>query len=107
VPDAGAAALVQSYEVVYHAVTQRYLLRNLNTGEQVDLPTLQAALDRLANVEGLPVLDAGLVERGRLYEARVRAVLDMGNAPEALRWLLFWTDDWSGSSEWYKWKLRP
>ena len=53
--DAGVAALEQRYELSYHALSQRYLVRNLNTGEQQDFGTLQAALDRLGEVRGLPV----------------------------------------------------
>lgn len=106
IPDAGIASLVQSYEVSYHALSQRYLLRNMNTGEQQDYGTLDAALERVEEVRGLPVIDAALVEEGPTYEVGVRAVLDMGTVPDALAWLLFWTDDWSNSSEWYSWTLR-
>jgi len=105
-PDDGLASLAQSYEVGYHALSQRYLLRNLNTGEQDDFGTLDGALEHLAEVRGLPVIDAALVEEGPTYEVRVRAVLDMGTVPDALGWLLFWADDWSVDSEWYVWTLR-
>jgi hypothetical protein len=30
----------------------------------------------------------------------------MRTAPDALNWLLFWTDDWSATSEWYAWTHR-
>jgi hypothetical protein len=105
-PDAGIAALLQSFEVNYHALSQRYLLRNVNTGEQQDYGSLDAALERIGEVRGLPVIDAALVEEGPAYEVGVRAVLDLGTVPDALSWLLFWTDDWSASSEWYSWTLR-
>jgi hypothetical protein len=105
-PDATVASLVQNYELSYHALSQRYLLRNLNTGEQEDFGTLQAALQRLSDVHGLPVIDAALVERGPSYEAYLRAVLDMSTVPDALKWMLFWADDWSATSEWYTWPLR-
>jgi len=105
--DATVAKLVQSYELNYHALSQRYLVRNLNTGEQQDFGTLQAALERLTEVRGLPVIDSALVEPGNAYEGRVRAVLDLNSGSEALRWILFWTDDWSATSEWYEWPLPP
>lgn len=105
-PDPDVASLVQSYELGYHALSQRYLLRNRNTGEQQDYGTLDNALERVEEVRGLPVIDAALVEEGPTYEVGVRAVLDMGTVPDALAWLLFWTDDWSNSSEWYSWTLR-
>jgi hypothetical protein len=105
-PDATVASLVQSYEINYHALSQRYLLRNLNTGEQQDFGTLEAALEACSEVRGLPVIDAALVEDGPSYEARVRAVVDMSTVPDALGWLMFWADDWSATSEWYTWPLR-
>ena len=106
-PDAGIAALEQRYEVSYHALSQRYLVKNLNTGEQQDFGSLQAALDRVGELHGLPVIDATLVSDGPVYEGRIRAVLEMNTAPDVLGWLLFWTDDWSAESNWKTWTLRP
>ena len=106
-PDAEVAALQQRYEVAYHALSQRYLVRNLNTGEQLAFGSLQAALDRVSELRGLPILDSALVEEGPTYEGRIRAVLDLNTAPDVLGWLLFWTDDWSQESDWAVWTLRP
>ena len=106
-PDAGIAALEQRYEVSYHALSQRYLVKNLNTGEQQDFGSLQAALDRVGDLRGLPVIDAALVSGGPVYEGRIRAVLGMNTAPDVLGWLLFWTDDWSAESDWKTWTFRP
>ena len=106
-PDPSLAALEQRYEVSYHALSERYLVRNLNTGEQQDFGTLDGALDRVCELRGLPLLDTALVPPGPVYEGRVRAVLDLSTAPEALGWLLFWTDDWSAESDWITWTLRP
>ena len=106
-PDATIAELEQSYELSYHALSQRYLLRNLNTGEQQDFGSLPAALAQLGDVRGLPVIDADLVQGDSRYEVYLRAVIDLSTTPAALQWLLFWTDDWSAASEWFIWPLRP
>jgi Domain of unknown function (DUF4390) len=106
-PDASVAALEQRYEVSYHALSQRYLVRNLNTSEQQDFGSLQAALDRISELRGLPVIDKALVSEGPVYEGRIRAVLGMNTAPDVFGWLLFWTDDWSAESNWKTWTLRP
>ena len=105
--DASVAALEQRYEVSYHALSQRYLVRNLNTSEQQDFGSLQAALDRISELRGLPVIDKALVADGPVYEGRIRAVLGMNTAPDVFGWLLFWTDDWSAESDWKTWTLRP
>ena len=104
-PDADVAGIVQSYEITYHALSQRYLVRNLNTGVQLDFGALDAALDRVSEIRGLPLIDSALVPAGPLYEVRVRGVVNMGAAPDSLRWLLFWTDDWSAASAWRTWTL--
>jgi hypothetical protein len=101
------ASLEQRYEISYHALSQRYLVRNLNTGEQNDFGTLQGALDRVCEIRGLPVIDTALVTPGPVYEGRIRAVLDLSTAPDVLGWLLFWSDDWSAESDWTSWTLRP
>jgi Domain of unknown function (DUF4390) len=106
-PDATVAELEQTYELSYHALSQRYLVRNLNTGEQQDFGSLQAALEQLGDVRGLPVIDADLVRGDSQYEVYLRAVVDLSTTPAALQWLLFWTDDWSATSEWFIWPLRP
>jgi hypothetical protein len=106
-PDPDVASLLQSFELGYHALSQRYLLRNRNTGEQQDFGALSSALDRMATVRGLPLIDAALLDPGTTYEIRVRADLRLRSAPDTFGWLLFWTEDWSATSEWYAWTHRP
>ena len=55
--DETVATLEQRYELVYHALSERYLVRNLNSGEQSSFATLDAALDQLRVVDDLPILD--------------------------------------------------
>ena len=103
--DDTVATLEQRYELLYHAVSGRYLLRNLNSGEQTSYPTLDAALEPLHRIERLPILDEALIGAGR-YEISLRASLDVRTMPDALRFVLFWVDDWRQSSDWYTWPLR-
>jgi hypothetical protein len=105
--DAEVAALVQRYEVTYHALSQRWLVRNLNTGEQNDYGSLDTALARISELRGLPIIDTALLPAGPEYQGRIRAVLDLTTAPDAFGWLLFWADDWSAESDWKTWTLQP
>ena len=102
-PDFTVAALEQHYELVYHALSERYLVRNLNSGEQASYSTLEAALDDLRVVSNLPAFDESLIEPSRRHEISVRASLDVRTMPDTLRFVLFWTDDWRQRSEWYTW----
>jgi hypothetical protein len=101
--DQTVATLDQRYEVVFHALSERYLVRNVNSGEQASYPTLDAALDALRVVSSLPILDRSLIDPTLRHEVSVRANLDVRTMPDALRFVLFWTDDWRRRSEWYTW----
>ena len=101
--DEGVATLEQDYELVYHALSERYLVRNLNSGEQASYPTLDTALDALRVISNLPILDVSLVVPDRRHEISVRATLDVRTMPDTLRFILVWADDWRQRSEWYTW----
>ena len=101
--DETVASLEQHYELVYHALTERYLVRNLNSGEQASFANLDAALDYLRVIEDLPILDGSLLQAQLRHEISLRASLDVKTMPDTLRFVLFWADDWRQRSEWYTW----
>lgn len=100
------AALLQSYELQYHALSERYLVLNRNTGEQTAFANLFSALNFLGRVTQLPLIDAALLEPDETYDIRVRTILSTEDFPGPLRLLTFWRRDWSLRSEWYEWPLE-
>ena len=106
-PNSRIAELTQRYHLQYNAVSARYILRNENSGQQESLSTIDAAIEQLSEVRGLPVLDKALLTADRRYEASVRAKLDYGTVPFSLRLLMFWVNDWHRESDWYTWTLQP
>jgi hypothetical protein len=104
--DNDVAELRQRYQLEYHALSERYIVLNVNSGEQESFASLSAALQFLGRVERLPLIDAALLEDGRSYDVRLRAVLDVEQFPGPLRLLAFWRRDWSLASDWYRWPLR-
>jgi hypothetical protein len=104
--DDTVATLEQHYELVYHALSERFLVRNVNSGEQTSWPTLEDAVESLQLVDRLPILDQLLVLPGFRYEVSLRGRLDVRNLPEALRIVLFWVDDWRQQTDWYTWPLN-
>jgi hypothetical protein len=100
------STLVQAYQLEYHALSERYIVLNVNSGNQESFGSLEAALDHLGKIDRLPLIDAALVEDDREYDVRLRAVLDEEQFPGPLRLLAFWRRDWSIASEWYRWPLR-
>jgi hypothetical protein len=104
--DTTDASLRQLYRLEYHALSERYLVTNLNTGEHSSFSTLFAALNHLGRVEQLPLIDAALLDSSRRYDFRIRAALDVERLSGPLRLLAFWRRDWSLASDWYQWQLE-
>jgi len=100
------AVLHQRYQLEYHALSERFTLQNLNSGDQTSFSTLYAALDWLGHVNHFPLIDAALIEPGHEYYLRMRTVLDAEKLPGPLRLVAFWRRDWSLGSDWYRWQLQ-
>jgi hypothetical protein len=104
--DDDAAELTVRYELEYRPLSQRYIVRNLNSGDQDSFATLYSALNTLGRVQGLPVIDDALLETGKTFRIRIRAMLSTRQYPAPLRLLFFWRDQWQLQSEWIEWLLE-
>ena len=105
-PDDVEAELAVRYELQYSPVSQRYIVRNLNAGDQDSFATLYSALNSLGRVQGLPVIDDAVLDPDADYRIRTRAMLNMQQYPAALRILFFWRGQWQLESEWFEWLLE-
>lgn len=99
------ASLRQRYRLEYHALSQQYLVTNLNTRAQQGYPSRSAAIEAVGTITDLPMLDRRLLKRDENYKARLRASLDIEALPAPLRLLAYLSSDWRVSSKWYTWEL--
>jgi hypothetical protein len=104
--DALEASLTVTYELEYRPLSQRYIVRNLNSGNEDSFATLYSALNNLGRIQGLPVIDDSLLQPGSRYRMRLRALLSTRQYPAALRILFFWRSQWHLESKWYEWILE-
>jgi hypothetical protein len=102
--DAEVVALTLRRELSYHAVSERYVVRDSRSGDQQSYATLEEALKQLGTVDGWPILVEPQLDGGQ-YHVSVRAGVRRGRLPSSLRAIMFWTDDWLRTSEWYSWSL--
>lgn len=100
------AELAVRYELEYRPLTQRYIVRNLNSGDRDSYATLYSALNSLGRVQGLPVIDDALLVPDRPYRVRLRAMLNTEQYPATLRLLFFWRGEWQLQSDWFEWPLE-
>jgi hypothetical protein len=104
--DDTVAELAVRYELEYRPLRERYIVKNLNSGEQDSFATLYSALNSLGRVQGLPIIDDALLDPGREYRIRLRAMLNTEQYPATLRLLFFWRGQWQLQSEWFEWLLE-
>ncbi len=105
-PDDVEAELAARYELEYRPLTQRYIVKNLNSGDQDSFATLYSALNSLGRVQELPVIDDAVLDPDSTYRARLRAMLSTRKYPATLRLLFFWRGQWQLQSEWFEWPLE-
>ena len=99
------ADLVQRYRLEYHALSQQYVIENLNTGVKETYPDLTSALHRQGSVSSLPLIDSALLERSKNYYCRIRSSLAVDELPLPLRVRAYISADWQLSTDWYTLKL--
>jgi hypothetical protein len=96
-------------ELMYHAVSDRYVTRELDSrspNPQHSYATLEEALEALGTVDAFPILVSSQLAPNREYRVSLRAGVRRGQLADTLRVLLFWTDDWHRESEWFSWSLQ-
>jgi len=99
------ATLEQRYEIKYLALTDQYQLNNKNSGSQFVYSTLDEALATLERIDGLPIIDAHLLNKDEHYMVQVRSRLDFDSLPPPLRLKAYFSNDWWLTSGWYSWNL--
>lgn len=100
------AELAVRYELQHRPLSQRYIVRNLNSGDQDSFATLYSALNSLGRIQSLPVIDDALLAPDRAYRLRLRVMLNLQQYPAPLRLLFFWRGQWQLQSEWFEWSLN-
>jgi len=104
--DLGIAELEQGYLLLYHALSESYVVNNLNSGTQTNFISLSRAINYLSRIKELPILDANLLDANKNYYLRVRAHLDIESLPAPMQPLAYISSDWQLASDWYEWPLQ-
>jgi hypothetical protein len=103
--DATQVDVMLRREISWDAVSQRYILKEVKSGDQSSFVALDEAVAAAGLVSGWPVLRESKLDPDASYEIRVRAGYRRGSLPDALRALVFWSNGWNRSSEWKSWLL--
>ena len=95
--DDEVASLEQRYQLQYHALSEQYIVINLNSGARYTFFSISAALQKIGSVNNLPIIDEQLLEDKDIenYYARIRTTLSFENLPVPLK-----LDAWTSRSWW-------
>ncbi|MCF6209170.1 MAG: DUF4390 domain-containing protein [Gammaproteobacteria bacterium] len=103
--DEHIASLEQRTTIQYFALTEQYLLRNLNSGHEASYSTLASVLRALGDIRSLPIIDAKLLDPDEYYMVSIRSYLDFESLPVPLRMRAYISQNWWLTSGWYSWDL--
>jgi len=104
--DKTVAELEQGYLLLYHALSEKYIIHNLNSGAQKNYISLNTALSSLGNINDLPLIDKNLLDDDNYY-VRVRSYLDIESLPAPMRPIAYISSQWQLESDWFSWPLEP
>lgn len=105
-PDETVVSLTRQWQLAYDAIADRYVVNDPATGEHASHASRADALAALARISGLRLADTSRLPPDGRFEMRVRASVEIGELPAAIKMLLFWKS-WSRSTDWYAWSVRP
>jgi hypothetical protein len=94
------------WQLAYDAIAERFVVTDGATGAHVSHATQAEALEALSRISGITIADTASLPEDQRFDMRVRATVEIGDLPAAVRMLLFWKS-WSRTTEWYAWKVRP
>ena len=95
------------FQLQYHALSEKYLVRNLQTGAQDIYPTLRTALLALGRIKSVDLLKKSVLQQNTHYIVRLRVSLDIASLPAPMRPLAWLTTDWHLGSKWFSCPLTP
>lgn len=104
--DKTVAKLEQGYLLLYHALSEKYIIHNLNSGAQHNYINLGSAITALSHLQDFPLIDKNLLDSDDLYYVRLRTYLDIESLPAPMRPIAYISSQWQLESDWFSWPLK-
>jgi hypothetical protein len=95
------------FQIRYHALTELYRVVDLQTGNEQNFVTQDAALYALGEISNLPLVRVAELTPGEAYQLRLRADLDIESLPLPLQPLAYFGRGWKLTTGWSRWPLQP
>ncbi len=89
-----------------HALSKQYRVKNLYTGQSNTYRSFTDMTENIGMIKNLPLADESVLDPGKSYQLRVRAILDIESLPSPLRPLAYISSSWQLSSGWTTWPVQ-
>jgi len=100
------ASYNQRYQVVYHALTQQYIVTNLNSGVQNSYSNRKTALLTMGRINNYSLFDVDSMKIDKGHFGRLRISLLINELPAPMRPWAYINADWNLASDWFVWELK-
>lgn len=94
------------YQVVYHALSQQYIVTNINSGIQNSYSRRNTALLSMGRINDAPLVEKKALPETDAVMVRLRVSLQIEALPAPMRPWAYINSDWLLASEWFKWELK-
>jgi hypothetical protein len=95
------------FQIRYHALTELYRVVDMQTGEEQNFVTQDAALYALGEIGDLPLISQADLLPGEVYRLRLRADLEIESLPLPLQPMAYMDRGWRLTTGWTQWPLQP
>lgn len=100
------ADVVLTYRIRHHALAKLFQVINEGSGVRRNFASLEAAVEFLGSVRGVPVVRGDNLAQDIQYEASLRVALNREALPLPLRPVSYLKPQWYLSSSWHTWLLE-
>jgi hypothetical protein len=95
------------FQIRYHALTELYRVVDMQTGEEQNFVTQEAALYALGEIGDLPLISQSDLVAGESYQLQLRADLEIESLPLPLQPLAYLGRGWRLTTGWTQWPIQP
>ena len=95
------------FQIRYHALTELYRVVDMQSGNEQNFVTQEAALYALGEINNLPLVRWVQLIPGEAYQLRLRSDLDIESLPLPLQPLAYLGRGWKLTTGWTQWPLQP
>lgn len=94
------------YRLQYHALLKMYRVRNENTKAINNFSTLTAALDDMATIRNLSLIQQAELSPNAQYLIDIKVIFEEAELPLPLQTQVILNPRWQLSSDWTQWNLK-